>query len=99
MTRCSNSPSRNTILVIHDPPLDPEDILHVQLPFFLCLNFSYSDIFIHVCLLSLKKKKKALPIVLPPQALTQYSADKDGAEERLGKDVEGNDNAQAEFIH
>lgn len=42
---------------------------------------------------------KAVPIALTPQALTQYSADNDREGERLGRDVEGNDNAQAEFIH
>lgn len=44
-------------------------------------------------------REKALPIVLRPQALTPHSADKDRAENRLGRNVEGNDNMQAEFIH
>lgn len=46
-----------------------------------------------------QKKNKILAIVLLPQALTQYSADKDRAEERLERDVEENDNTLAEFIH
>lgn len=104
MTRCSNSLSRNTILVIHDPPLDLGDISHVQppSPFFFSLPwfFSHTDMYLFMCVAFLFLFFfKAVPISLTPQALTQYSADKDREGERLGRDVEGNDNARAEFIH
>lgn len=70
-------------------------------PFFsLCLDFfSYTDMYLFMYVAFFFFFVKAVPIALTPQASTQYSADKDREGERLGRDVEGNDNARAEFIH
>lgn len=70
-------------------------------PFFLSalIFFLYWHVFIYVRFFIYIYIYKAVPIALTPQALTQYSADNDREGERLGRDVEGNDNARAEFIH
>lgn len=71
-------------------------------PFFsLSLIFFLILTCIYLCALPFffLNKKKPVHIALAPQASTQYSADKDREEKRLGRDVEGNDNARAEFIH
>lgn len=83
--------SQNMLLVIHDLQLDLGLILNRASPVSLVLFLFFWHAFIGLC--------AELCLLLHTTGSTQYSADNGREGERLGKDVNGNDNAWAEYIH
>lgn len=85
----------NMPLVIHDLPLDLRVVLNLLSSFFFFPSPALLFLSCHV-VICVRAFERCL---LHTEGPTQYSADKDRERQGLGKDVNGNDNTPAEFIH